>query len=85
VDSAADCKYFQLFHNVLSNRIYFLQSLEKFSSLTHQVSAELDVFIQAIHDTEFPNNVEATRKLLEDQGVDYARLKVNLRYNLSWA
>ncbi|EDW01429.1 GH21434 [Drosophila grimshawi] len=51
------------------------ESLEKFSSLTHQVSAELDVFIQAIHDTEFPNSVEATRKLLEDQGVDYARLK----------
>ncbi|XP_017837139.1 guanine nucleotide exchange factor DBS isoform X3 [Drosophila busckii] len=50
-------------------------SLEKFSSLTHQVSAELDVFIQAIHDTEFPNSVETTKKLLEDQGTDYARLK----------
>ncbi|XP_032590893.1 guanine nucleotide exchange factor DBS isoform X3 [Drosophila grimshawi] len=58
-------------HEWIQQRI----SLEKFSSLTHQVSAELDVFIQAIHDTEFPNSVEATRKLLEDQGVDYARLK----------
>ncbi|ALC40673.1 CG30440 [Drosophila busckii] len=52
-----------------------ISSLEKFSSLTHQVSAELDVFIQAIHDTEFPNSVETTKKLLEDQGTDYARLK----------
>ncbi|XP_030557055.1 guanine nucleotide exchange factor DBS isoform X2 [Drosophila novamexicana] len=58
-------------HEWIQQRI----SLEKFSSLTHQVSAELDVFIQAIHDTEFPNSVEATKKLLEDQGVDYARLK----------
>ncbi|XP_046866240.1 guanine nucleotide exchange factor DBS isoform X2 [Drosophila willistoni] len=58
-------------HEWIQQRI----SLEKFSSLTHQVSAELDIFIQAIHDTEFPNSVEATRKLLEDQGVDYARLK----------
>ncbi|XP_051859897.1 guanine nucleotide exchange factor DBS isoform X3 [Drosophila albomicans] len=58
-------------HEWIQQRI----SLEKFSSLTHQVSAELDVFIQAIHDTEFPNSVEATRKLLEDQGADYARLK----------
>ncbi|XP_030369624.1 guanine nucleotide exchange factor DBS isoform X2 [Scaptodrosophila lebanonensis] len=58
-------------HEWIQQRI----SLEKFSSLTHQVSAELDVFIQAIHDTEFPNSVEATRKLLEDQGTDYARLK----------
>ncbi|XP_017865480.1 PREDICTED: guanine nucleotide exchange factor DBS isoform X3 [Drosophila arizonae] len=58
-------------HEWIQQRI----SLEKFSSLTHQVSAELDVFIQAIHDTEFPNSVEATKKLLEDQGIDYARLK----------
>lgn len=49
--------------------------MEKFSSLTHQVSAELDIFIQAIHDTEFPNSVEATQKLLDDQGSDYNRLK----------
>ncbi|KAL9918245.1 guanine nucleotide exchange factor DBS isoform 12-T13 [Glossina fuscipes fuscipes] len=58
-------------HEWIQQRI----SLEKFSSLTHQVSAELDIFIQAIHDTEFPNSVEATQKLLDDQGVDYERLK----------
>ncbi|XP_065368625.1 guanine nucleotide exchange factor DBS isoform X3 [Calliphora vicina] len=58
-------------HEWIQQRI----SLEKFSSLTHQVSAELDIFIQAIHDTEFPNSVEATQKLLDDQGTDYQRLK----------
>ncbi|XP_058976082.1 guanine nucleotide exchange factor DBS isoform X11 [Musca domestica] len=58
-------------HEWIQQRI----SLEKFSSLTHQVSAELDIFIQAIHDTEFPNSVEATQKLLDDQGADYQRLK----------
>ncbi|XP_034653766.1 guanine nucleotide exchange factor DBS isoform X2 [Drosophila subobscura] len=58
-------------HEWIQQRI----SLEKFSSLTHQVSAELDIFIQAIHDTEFPNSVEATKNLLEAQGTDYTRLK----------
>ncbi|XP_022218469.2 guanine nucleotide exchange factor DBS isoform X2 [Drosophila obscura] len=58
-------------HEWIQQRI----SLEKFSSLTHQVSAELDIFIQAIHDTEFPNSVEATKTLLEVQGTDYTRLK----------
>ncbi|KAM7344260.1 guanine nucleotide exchange factor DBS isoform 6-T10 [Cochliomyia hominivorax] len=58
-------------HEWIQQRI----SLEKFSSLTHQVSAELDIFIQAIHDTEFPNSVDATQKLLDDQGLDYQRLK----------
>ncbi|XP_037929006.1 guanine nucleotide exchange factor DBS-like, partial [Teleopsis dalmanni] len=58
-------------HEWIQQRI----SLEKFSSLTHQVSSELDIFIQAIHDTEFPNSVEATQKLLDDQGADYDRLK----------
>ncbi|XP_055838288.1 guanine nucleotide exchange factor DBS isoform X2 [Episyrphus balteatus] len=58
-------------HEWIQQRI----SLEKFSSLTHQVSNELDIFIQVIHDTEFPNSVEATQKLLDDQGADYDRLK----------
>ncbi|SPP75963.1 guanine nucleotide exchange factor DBS isoform X2 [Drosophila guanche] len=58
-------------HEWIQQRI----SLEKFSCLTHQVSAELDIFIQAIHDTEFPNSVEATKNLLEAQGTDYTRLK----------
>ncbi|BFG03120.1 guanine nucleotide exchange factor DBS [Drosophila madeirensis] len=58
-------------HEWIQQRI----SLEKFSSLTHQVSAELDIFIQAIHDTEFPNSVEPTKNLLEAQGTDYTRLK----------
>ncbi|XP_015038992.1 guanine nucleotide exchange factor DBS isoform X4 [Drosophila pseudoobscura] len=58
-------------HEWIQQRI----SLEKFSSLTHQVSAELDIFITNIHDTEFPNSVEATKNLLEVQGTDYTRLK----------
>ncbi|XP_055918316.1 guanine nucleotide exchange factor DBS-like [Eupeodes corollae] len=60
-------------HEWIQQRI----SLEKFSSLTHQVSNELDIFIQVIHDTEFPNSVDATQKLLDDQGADYDRLKVS--------
>lgn len=54
----------------------FFQCLEKFSSLTHQVSCNLDVFMRVIHDTEFPNSVEATQKLLDEQGNEYERLKV---------
>lgn len=52
-----------------------LQSLEKFSILTHQVSCNLDAFMRVIHDTEFPNSVEATQMLLDKQGADYERLK----------
>lgn len=52
------------------------QCLEKFSSLTHQVSCNLDIFMRIIHDTEFPNSVEATQKLLDEQGCEYERLKV---------
>lgn len=52
------------------------QCLEKFSSLTHQVSCNLDIFMRVIHDTEFPNSVEATQKLLNEQGAEYERLKV---------
>lgn len=32
--------------------------------------------MRAIHDTEFPNSVEATQRLLDDQGADYDSLKV---------
>lgn len=53
-----------------------LQCLEKFSGLTHQVSCNLDIFMRVIHDTEFPNSVDATQKLLNEQGAEYERLKV---------
>lgn len=32
--------------------------------------------MRIIHDTEFPNSVEATQKLLDEQGIEYERLKV---------
>lgn len=32
--------------------------------------------MRIIHDTEFPNSVEATQKLLDEQGTEYERLKV---------
>lgn len=35
----------------------------------------MDTFIRLIHDTEFPNSVEATQRLLEDQGAEYEKLK----------
>lgn len=50
--------------------------MEKFSSLTQQVTYNLEMFMRAIHDTEFPNSVEATQKLLDEQGIDYEKLKV---------
>ncbi|XP_037046122.1 guanine nucleotide exchange factor DBS isoform X3 [Bradysia coprophila] len=58
-------------HEWIQQRI----SLEKFSGLTHQVSCSLDAFMRAIHDTEFPNSVEATQRLLDEQGADYDNLK----------
>ncbi|KAH8234483.1 hypothetical protein KR038_012115, partial [Drosophila bunnanda] len=53
-------------------------SLEKFSSLTHKVSEELDSFLQAIHDLELPNSVESTRKLLDNQVIKYDLLKMEI-------
>uniref|UniRef100_A0A1A9V7G7 Uncharacterized protein n=1 Tax=Glossina austeni TaxID=7395 RepID=A0A1A9V7G7_GLOAU len=41
--------------------------------LTQQVSAELDIFMQAVHDTELAHSVEATHKLLNNRDVDYER------------
>lgn len=35
----------------------------------------MDTFIRLIHDTEFPNSVESTQKLLEEQGLEYEKLK----------
>lgn len=32
--------------------------------------------MRVIHDTEFPNSVDATQKLLDEQGAEYERLKV---------
>lgn len=32
--------------------------------------------MRVIHDTEFPNSVDATQKLLNEQGGEYDRLKV---------
>lgn len=32
--------------------------------------------MRVIHDTEFPNSVDATQKLLDEQGTEYERLKV---------
>lgn len=49
--------------------------MEKFSSITRQVSSNLDRFIRTIYETEFPNSVVATRGLLEEQGKKYDQLK----------
>ncbi|XP_020815342.1 guanine nucleotide exchange factor DBS-like [Drosophila serrata] len=53
-------------------------ALEKFSSLTHKVSGELDLFLQALHDIEPPNSVETTRKLLDSRSIEYDRLKMEI-------
>jgi pleckstrin homology domain-containing family G member 4 len=54
----------------------YSQSLEKFSGQTTLVAHHLEAFMRQIHDTEFPNSVEATEQLLIEQGTDYAKLKV---------
>jgi hypothetical protein len=52
------------------------QSLEKFSGQTTLVAHHLEAFMRQIHDTEYPNSVEATEQLLIEQGTDYTKLKV---------
>lgn len=36
--------------------------------------------MRVIHDTEFPNSVDATQKLLDEQGTEYERLKVVIQF-----
>lgn len=55
-----------------------LQSLEKFSGQTTLVAHHLEAFMRQIHETEFPNSVEATEQLLIEQGTEYTKLKVNI-------
>uniref|UniRef100_A0A182JT36 CRAL-TRIO domain-containing protein n=1 Tax=Anopheles christyi TaxID=43041 RepID=A0A182JT36_9DIPT len=53
-------------------------SLEKFSGLTNIISSNLEAFMKSIHDMEFPNSVEATEKLIHDQGEQYEKLKEDI-------
>lgn len=52
------------------------QSLENFSAMTTLIAQHLESFMRQIHDTEFPNSVEATEQLLIEQSAEYNRLKV---------
>lgn len=36
--------------------------------------------MRIIHDTEFPNSVDATQKLMDEQGSEYERLKVKKKW-----
>jgi hypothetical protein len=66
-------------HFVLLSEMHFShssQSLEKFSGQTTLVAHHLEAFMRQIHDTEYPNSVEATEQLLIEQGTDYTKLKV---------
>lgn len=58
-------------HEWIKQRI----SLEKFSHLTHQISSSLDTFTKSINETEFPNNVDSTQQLLNQQMKSYSELK----------
>lgn len=53
----------------------FLQSLEKFSVVTKDVSNALDKFTQKISETEFLNDVEATQQMLDQHTHEYSELK----------
>uniref|UniRef100_A0A182PZX4 CRAL-TRIO domain-containing protein n=1 Tax=Anopheles farauti TaxID=69004 RepID=A0A182PZX4_9DIPT len=61
-------------HEWIQQRI----SLEKFSGLTNIISCNLDAFMKSIHDMEFPNSVEATEKLILEQGEQYEKLKEDI-------
>jgi hypothetical protein len=68
-------------NKVILIRPISLQSLENFSGMTTLIAQHLETFMRQIHDTEFPNSVEATEQLLIEQSAEYNRLKVRkLRY-----
>ncbi|XP_011505460.1 PREDICTED: guanine nucleotide exchange factor DBS-like [Ceratosolen solmsi marchali] len=58
-------------HTWIQNRI----SLEKFSSMTQDVSLALDSFTRKLAEMEFPNNTIATKTLLIQQQTEYDELK----------
>ncbi|CAH0562294.1 unnamed protein product [Brassicogethes aeneus] len=49
--------------------------LEKFSSITQEVSVALDNFTKSIEENELPNNVDSTQQLLNRQTQCYSDLK----------
>ena len=51
------------------------QNLEKFSSMTQDVSLALDTFTRRLAEVEFPNNTLATTTLLNQQQMEYSELK----------
>ncbi|XP_058836387.1 guanine nucleotide exchange factor DBS isoform X3 [Topomyia yanbarensis] len=61
-------------HDWIQQRI----SLEKFSGLTNMISCNLDAFMKTIHEMEFPNSVDATERLIEEQGEQYEKLKEDI-------
>ncbi|XP_053683186.1 guanine nucleotide exchange factor DBS isoform X2 [Sabethes cyaneus] len=61
-------------HDWIQQRI----SLEKFSGLTNMISCNLDAFMKSIHEMEFPNSVEATERLIDEQGEQYEKLKEDI-------
>ncbi|XP_058066484.1 guanine nucleotide exchange factor DBS isoform X1 [Anopheles bellator] len=61
-------------HEWIQQRI----SLEKFSGLTNVISCNLDAFMKTIHEMEFPNSVDATEKLMLEQGQHYEKLKEDI-------
>lgn len=52
--------------------------LETFSSITQQVSNDLDVFTRTIEETELPNDVESTQLLLDKHTLIYSDLKKDI-------
>lgn len=58
-------------HDWIQQRI----ELQKFSVITKEISQALDIFLSSILETEFPNNVDATQQLLNQQGIIYSELK----------
>ncbi|XP_056645987.1 guanine nucleotide exchange factor DBS-like isoform X1 [Diorhabda sublineata] len=60
------------------NWIHQRMELETFSAVTQQVSNSLDNFTKTIEETELPNDVEATQKLLDNHSLIYSDLKKDI-------
>lgn len=54
-------------------------AVEKFTSNLQQISSSLREMTRRLQETEFPNDVQSTLSLLEDQGGEYQNLKDDIR------
>ncbi|GBM14051.1 hypothetical protein AVEN_49567-1, partial [Araneus ventricosus] len=54
-------------------------AVENFTSNLQEISSSLREMTRRLQETEFPNDVQSTLSLLENQGGEYQNLKEDLR------